>query len=213
MTSTTTETGRAAGRVATIERSTRETSITLTLDVDGNGRASVRTGIGFLDHMLATLALFARFDLDLTCKGDLHVDDHHTSEDCFIVLGQAIDRALGDRAGLVRFGHAYAPLDESLARAVVDLATRITASVELGLARPMVGEWACENITHAFTTLAASARMTLHVDVLKGSNDHHRAEAAFKALGLALRAAVTRDRTGGAGDGAGNAGNSTKGVL
>lgn len=211
MTSVTTETGRVAGRSATIERSTRETSITLALDVDGSGRASVRTGIGFLDHMLATLALFARFDLELTCKGDLHVDDHHTSEDCFIVLGQAIDRALGDRAGLVRFGHAYAPLDESLARAVVDLATRITASVELGLTRPMVGEWACENITHAFTTLAASARMTLHVDVLKGSNDHHRAEAAFKALGLALRAAVAQDRAGGAGDG--GAGNSTKGVL
>jgi len=196
-------------RKARIERSTRETSITADLVLDGSGRASVKTGIGFLDHMLATLALFARFDLDLIAQGDLHVDDHHTSEDCFIVLGQALDKALGDRAGLVRFGHAYAPLDESLARAVVDLATRITASIDLGLTRPTVGQWACENITHALHTLAASARLTLHVDVLKGANDHHRAEAAFKALGLALRDAVRRDPTLSPTD----VSNSTKGVL
>lgn len=198
-----------ATRRARIERSTRETSITADLVLDGSGRASVKTGIGFLDHMLATLALFARFDLDLTAQGDLHVDDHHTSEDCFIVLGQALDKALGDRAGLVRFGHAYAPLDESLARAVVDLATRITASIDLGLTRPTVGQWACENITHALTTLAASARFTLHVDVLKGANDHHRAEAAFKALGLALREAVRLDPSLSPAD----ISNSTKGVL
>ncbi|MBX3361790.1 MAG: imidazoleglycerol-phosphate dehydratase [Phycisphaeraceae bacterium] len=205
----TSERSDAALRRARIERSTRETSITADLVLDGSGRASVKTGIGFLDHMLATLALFARFDLDLIAQGDLHVDDHHTSEDCFIVLGQAIDRALGDRTGLVRFGHAYAPLDEALARAVVDLATRITASIDLGLTRPTIGQWACENITHALTTLATSARFTLHVDVLKGANDHHRAEAAFKALGLALRDAVRRDPTLSSTD----VSNSTKGVL
>ncbi|QYK48543.1 MAG: imidazoleglycerol-phosphate dehydratase [Phycisphaeraceae bacterium] len=203
------ERSNVALRRARIERSTRETSITADLIIDGSGRASVKTGIGFLDHMLATLALFARFDLDLIAQGDLHVDDHHTSEDCFIVLGQAIDRALEDRVGLVRFGHAYAPLDEALARAVVDLATRITASIDLGLTRPTVGQWACENITHALNTLAASARLTLHVDVLKGANDHHRAEAAFKALGLALRDAVRRDPTLSPTD----VSNSTKGVL
>lgn len=203
------ERSNPALRRARIERSTRETSITADLVLDGSGRASVKTGIGFLDHMLATLALFARFDLDLIAQGDLHVDDHHTSEDCFIVLGQAIDKALGDRAGLVRFAHAYAPLDEALARAVVDLATRATASIDLGLTRPAIGQWACENITHALTTLAVSARLTLHADVLKGANDHHRAEAAFKALGLALRDAVRRDPTLSPTD----ISNSTKGVL
>lgn len=205
----------AAARTATIERSTRETAITLSLSIDGTGRATVRTGIGFLDHMLATLALFARFDLDLACRGDLHVDDHHTSEDCFIVLGQALDRALGDRAGLTRFGSAYAPLDEALARAVVDLATRSTASIDLGLTRPSIGHWASENITHAFTTLATAARATLHVDVLKGINDHHRAEAAFKALGLSLRQAVRIDRAPSdtSSNPAANLSNSTKGVL
>ena len=196
-------------RKARVERSTRETSITADLVLDGSGRATIKTGIGFLDHMLATLALFARLDLDLIAEGDLHVDDHHTSEDCFIVLGQAIDKALGDRAGLLRFAHAYAPLDEALARAVVDLATRATASIDLGLTRPTIGLWACENITHAFTTLAVSARLTLHIDVLKGANDHHRAEAAFKALGLALREAVRRDPTLSPTDFS----NSTKGVL
>lgn len=201
--------GARTTRRARVERSTRETSITVDLIIDGSGRASVKTGVGFLDHMLATLALFARFDLDLTAQGDLHIDDHHTSEDCFIVLGQALDKALGDRAGLVRFAHAYAPLDESLARTVVDLATRITASIDLGLTRPAIGEWACENITHALTTLAASARFTLHVDVLRGANDHHRAEAAFKSLGLALREAVRIDIVPSSAE----VSNSTKGVL
>ncbi len=203
------ETAGSAPRRARVERSTRETSITVDLIIDGSGRASVKTGIGFLDHMLATLALFARFDLDLTAQGDLHIDDHHTSEDCFIVLGQALDKALGDRAGLVRFAHAYAPLDEALARTVVDVATRITASIDLGLTRPAIGQWASENITHALTTLAASARFTLHVDVLKGANDHHRAEAAFKSLGLALREAVRIDIVPSSAE----VSNSTKGVL
>lgn len=201
--------GARTTRRARVERSTRETSITVDLIIDGSGRASVKTGVGFLDHMLATLALFARFDLDLTAQGDLHIDDHHTSEDCFIVLGHALDKALGDRAGLVRFAHAYAPLDEALARTVVDLATRITASIDLGLTRPAIGEWACENIAHALTTLAASARFTLHVDVLRGANDHHRAEAAFKSLGLALREAVRIDIVPSSAE----VSNSTKGVL
>lgn len=180
-------------RTATIRRKTRETALTLTLAVDGQGRANLQTGLGFLDHMLSTLTRFARFDVDLECTGDLVVDDHHTVEDCALALGQALDQALGDRSDLRRFGHAYAPLDEALARAVVDLSGRPWPEVHLGLTREKLGEVACENLRHALQSLAIAGRMSLHVDVLRGENDHHRAEAAFKATGLALRAAVARD--------------------
>jgi imidazoleglycerol-phosphate dehydratase len=132
-------------------------------------------------------------DLALRCTGDLHVDDHHTVEDCALALGRALDEALGERRGIVRFGSAYAPLDEALARAVVDLSGRAHAEVDLGLERHVVGDVAAENLDHAFRSLAAGGRITLHVDVLRGRNDHHRAEAAFKALSLALREAVGRD--------------------
>lgn len=176
-------------RVFDVRRETRETEVAARLDLDGAGAAKIATGIGFLDHMLATLALHARWDLDLTCAGDVGVDDHHTAEDCAIVLGEALDGALGERTGVRRFGYAYAPLDESLARAVVDLARRPNASVELGLRRERLGELSCENLPHFFRSLASSGRFTLHVDVLRGENDHHKAEAAFKALALALREA------------------------
>ena len=193
-------------RTAHIERTTRETSITLTLELDGTGQADVETGIGFLDHMLTALAKHARFDLRLRCEGDLHVDDHHTAEDCALALGRAIDEALGaERRGIVRFGSAYAPLDEALARVVVDLSGRPWPEVHLGLRREAIGTIATENITHVFTSLAMSMRAALHVDVLRGENDHHRAEAAFKALALALRQAVRQDGT--------DAIPSTKGVL
>ncbi len=180
-------------RTATIRRKTRETDLTLTLVLDGQGRTAVATGLGFLDHMLSTLARFARFDVDLECAGDLVVDDHHTVEDCALALGQALDQALGDRSDLRRFGHAYAPLDEALARAVVDLSGRPWPEVNLGLTREKLGDVACENLRHALQSLAIAGRMSLHVDVLRGENDHHRAEAAFKATGLALRAAVAHD--------------------
>lgn len=175
-------------RTATIQRTTKETTITAALSLDG-GSVKVATGIGFLDHLLTALATHAGFGLALDCTGDLHIDDHHTAEDCAIALGQALDKALGDRAGLARYGHAYAPLDEALARAVVDLVTRPQASIDLRLVREKLGELACENIPHVLETLAINARFTLHVDVIKGLNDHHKAEAAFKALALALRAA------------------------
>jgi imidazoleglycerol phosphate dehydratase HisB len=191
-------------RTVTLERTTRETSITLTLCLDGSGKAEVATGIGFFDHMLCTLAKHARFDLTLKCDGDLDVDGHHTSEDCAILLGEALSGALSDKRGIARFGHAYAPLDEALARAVVDLSGRPWPAIDLGLRRERIGQMACENITHVFNSLAMSARCALHVDVLKGDNDHHRAEAAFKACALALRAAVRRD---------GDEIASTKGVL
>jgi imidazoleglycerol-phosphate dehydratase len=179
-------------RTATVTRATRETSITVTLDLDGSGRADARTGVGFLDHLLTALSRHARFDLALTCEGDLAVDDHHTAEDCALALGQALDRALGERRGVARFGWAYAPLDEALARAVVDLSGRPYAEVTLGLRREAIGGLACENIAHILRSLATAARLTLHVDVLKGENDHHKAEAAFKATALALKQAVAR---------------------
>lgn len=184
-----------APRTATIERTTGETRITLRLSLDGCGDVDVITGIGFLDHLLSALTRHARFDLSLEADGDLEVDDHHTAEDCAITLGRGLREAIGDGRGIRRFGSAYAPLDESLARAVVDLSNRPCAVIDLGLTREAVGALACENITHFFRTLAMEARMALHLDVLRGENDHHRAEAAVKALALALRAAVERDGT------------------
>jgi imidazoleglycerol phosphate dehydratase HisB len=180
-------------RRAEVSRKTSETAVTLALTLDGEGRAEIATGVGFLDHMLTSLARHARLDLSLKCDGDLEVDDHHTVEDCALALGQALDRALGERRGIARFGWAYAPLDEALARAVVDLSGRPCAVVELGLVRETLGDVACENLSHFLASLATTGRFALHLDVLRGTNDHHRAEAAFKALALALRQAVATD--------------------
>jgi len=174
-------------------RTTSETDIRLTLMLDGSGQARVDTGIGMLDHLLTALAKHGRLDLELSCRGDLHIDDHHTVEDCAIVLGQALDEALGDRRGIERFASAYAPLDEALARAVVDLSGRPWPEVHLDLRREQLGTLSTENIPHFVQTLAMSARAAIHLDVLRGVNDHHKAEAAFKALALALRSAVARD--------------------
>ena len=183
----------ALPRNARIERRTGETQVNVELVVDGEGHSDIETGIGFLDHMLTALAKHGRLDLQLTCEGDLEVDDHHTAEDSALALGTALDKALGERRGIRRFGHAYAPLDEALARAVVDFSGRPSAHVELGFRRERIGDIATENLAHFFVSLATTARMTLHVDVLKGANDHHRAEAAFKALALALRQAMASD--------------------
>jgi imidazoleglycerol-phosphate dehydratase len=182
-----------SARRAAVSRKTLETAIEVELSLDGAGRAEVATGIGFFDHMLGALARHARFDLTLRCQGDLEIDDHHTVEDCALAIGQALDQALGERRGIARFGSAYAPLDEALARAVVDLSGRPCAVVELGLARETLGTLACENLAHFFLSLATAGRMALHVDLLRGTNDHHRAEAAFKATALALRQAVRLD--------------------
>ena len=179
-------------RTATVTRTTRETSTNLSLALDGAGKTTIKTGIGFLDHLLDALGRHARLDLKLTCEGDLQVDDHHTAEDCALALGEALDRALGERRGISRFGWALAPLDEALARAVVDLSGRPFADVALDLTREAIGGLACENVGHFLRSFATAARLTLHVDVLKGENDHHRAEAAFKATALALRQAVAR---------------------
>ena len=183
-------------RTSTIERTTRETTIRGSLVLDGERVISVKTGIGFLDHMLTALAFHAGWDLELECSGDLEVDDHHTAEDCALALGEAIDRALGDRTGINRFGWAYAPLDEALARVVVDLSGRPWPEIELGLERELLGALATENVRHVFVSLAMSMRAAVHVDVLRGENDHHRAEAAFKALALALKTALAAEGTG-----------------
>jgi imidazoleglycerol phosphate dehydratase HisB len=183
-------------RTCQLSRRTGETEVSLTLSLDGSGRREVATGVGFLDHLLDSLACHAGWDLRLVCQGDLEVDDHHTVEDCALVLGEALGQILGDRSGLVRFGFAYAPLDEALARVVVDLATRPHATVDLGLRRERLGDLSCENIPHLFRSLAMAGRFGLHVDVLRGENDHHRAEAAVKALALALRQALATREAG-----------------
>jgi imidazoleglycerol-phosphate dehydratase len=180
-------------RRSEIQRETTEVTIRGHLDIDGTGTSDVKTGLGFLDHMLAALAKHGRFDLTLTATGDTDVDDHHTVEDCAIVLGRAFDEALGDRTGIARFGYGYAPLDESLSRAVVDLSGRPWPEVSIDFARETIGEVASENIIHFLRSFAIEGRMALHVDLLRGENDHHKAESAFKALAIALRAAVAVD--------------------
>jgi imidazoleglycerol-phosphate dehydratase len=174
-------------------RETKETKIRVALELDGTGEANIATGVGFLDHLLTTLVKHARFDVVLTCQGDLEVDDHHTAEDCALALGAALDQALGERRGIRRFGSAFAPLDEALSRAVVDLSGRPWAQVSLDLKRDRLGALACENVGHVVRSLAIAARACVHVDVLRGENDHHKAESAYKALALALREAVSLD--------------------
>jgi imidazoleglycerol phosphate dehydratase HisB len=178
-------------RRAEMSRKTAETEISVALAIDGNGIAEVATGLGFLDHMLVSLAKHSGMDLNLKAEGDVAVDDHHTVEDCAIMLGRALDEALGDRDGITRFGYAYAPLDESLSRAVVDLSGRPWPEVSIDFTRPSIGEVATENIVHFLRSFAIEGRMALHVDTIRGDNDHHKAESAFKALALALRQAVT----------------------
>lgn len=173
-----------------VRRSTRETTVAVELSLRGSGRSDISTGIGFLDHLLTAFAFHSRTDLTIRCEGDLQVDDHHTAEDVALAVGEAIDEALGDRRGVNRFGDALVPLDEALSRAAIDLSGRPYADVHLGLARERIGELATENVAHVLQTLAMSARVSLHVDVLKGTNDHHRAESAFKATALAFRRAV-----------------------
>ena len=193
------------GRCAARSRVTKETSIDVSLALDGTGQADVSTGVGFLDHMLHALAKHGRLDLTVQAKGDLWIDDHHTAEDVAIVLGEAFDAALGPRSGISRWGMAHCPLDEALARAVVDISSRPWAEVNLNLQRDTVGGLSTEMIPHVLHSFATSARICLHVDVLKGANDHHRAEAAFKAVGVAIRQAIAEDVTA--------AVPSTKGVL
>ncbi len=180
-------------RTASLARTTRETSVQVTVELDGTGAREVSTGIGFLDHMVETLARFSRIDVRLSCEGDLHIDAHHTVEDCALTLGRAMAEALGEKRGIRRFGHAYAPLDEALARAVVDLSGRPWPEVDLKLQHDRLGELDTDDLVHFLQSFAIAAKASLHVDVLRGRFDHHKAEAAFKATALALRVAVAPD--------------------
>jgi imidazoleglycerol-phosphate dehydratase len=179
-------------RTATLTRVTRETSVELTLDLDGTGMTDIDTGVGFFDHLLGSLAHHGLFDLTIRARGDLHVDDHHTVEDVALVLGAALAEALADRAGIERFGDAAVPMDEALATAVVDAGGRPYAVIELPFAGERAGTLTLQNVPHALEALARGGGITLHLTGT-GRYDHHLAEAAFKALGRALRAATAPD--------------------
>ncbi|MEM8756629.1 MAG: imidazoleglycerol-phosphate dehydratase HisB [Planctomycetota bacterium] len=179
-------------RKAELSRETGETRVRAAVDLDRPAPPAIETGLGFLDHMLTAVAVHGRIGLELSCTGDLHVDDHHTAEDCALTLGTAIDQALGDRGGIERFGEASIPMDEALARCAIDLSGRPASAISLGLRRERLGDVACENLHHVFQSLAQTMRAAVHIDVVRGVNDHHRAEAAFKAFAVALRRAVAR---------------------
>ncbi|OSD08700.1 IGPD-domain-containing protein [Trametes coccinea BRFM310] len=198
-------------RTAVVERKTAETEIYVAINLDcqpGSGNKQeieVSTGIGFLDHMFHALAKHSGMSLKLICKGDLHIDDHHSAEDSAIALGTAFKQALGEVRGIRRYGTGFAPLDEALSRAVIDICSRPYCFTDLGLKREKIGDLSTEMFPHIFYSFSIAAGVTLHIDVLRGENDHHRAESAFKALALAIRQAI--ERTGG------DDVPSTKGVL
>jgi imidazoleglycerol-phosphate dehydratase len=181
-----------AGRRVSLERATRETTVRITLDLDGSGRTAIATGVGFYDHLLGSLAHHGLFDLEIQATGDLAIDEHHTVEDVALVLGSAFAEALGDRAGIARFGDARVPMDESVAGAVVDIGGRPYAVVDLPFRGERAGQLPLQLVEHALEAFARTAGATVHVSG-SGRNDHHLAEAAFKALGRALRAACAPD--------------------
>ena len=180
-------------RTASITRTTAETDITLTLNLDGTGAADIATGIGFLDHMLAAWTRHGLFDLTVRAQGDLHIDFHHTTEDVGIVLGQAFRKAIGDKRGITRFGHALIPMDETLVEAVVDISGRPFLVWNVEFLRPKVGKMDTELFEEFFRALAFKAMVTLHINQRTGHNAHHVAEACFKATARAFRAACSRD--------------------
>jgi imidazoleglycerol-phosphate dehydratase len=192
MNDTSSRSARAARR-ARVERRTKETAITAEVDLDGGGRAELATGIPFLDHMLDQVARHGMLDLTVRAKGDLHIDAHHTVEDIGIVLGQAVAKALGDKAGIARFGHAYVPLDEALSRAVIDLSGRPGLVYHVSFTRAMIGAFDVDLVHEFFQGFVNHALATLHLDNLSGDNAHHQAETVFKAFARALRMAVAPD--------------------
>ena len=180
-------------RKAEVSRNTKETKIGVKLNLDGKGAAQIATGVPFLDHMLEQVARHGAFDLDISAKGDLHIDAHHTVEDIGITLGQAFARAAGDKKGVRRYGHAYVPLDEALSRAVVDLSGRPGLEYHIEFTRARIGEFDVDLVHEFFQGFVNHAQVTLHLDSLKGTNAHHQAETAFKAFARALRMAVEAD--------------------
>jgi len=196
----------SAARIARVERNTKETQIAVTVNLDGRGDAELATGVPFLDHMLDQLARHGLLDLTIQAQGDLHIDAHHTVEDIGITLGQAVRQAVGDKAGIRRYGHAYVPLDEALSRVVIDLSGRPGPALNIESTRARIGDFDVDLVHEFFQGFVNHALVTLHVDNLRGDNAHHQAETAFKAFGRALRMAVEPDpRTSGV--------PSTKGTL
>jgi len=179
-------------RVATITRTTTETDIRVTLDIDGTGTTNIETGVGMYDHLLTSFGMHGLFDLEISTKGDLYIDEHHTVEDTAIALGQAFDEALGDRSGIGRFADIRLPMDEAIAVATVDLGGRAYAVLDLPFIAPSIGALGTQMIPHALEAFAAAARMTLHLSAT-GRNDHHIAEASFKALARSMRRACELD--------------------
>jgi imidazoleglycerol-phosphate dehydratase len=182
-----------AERIAEIVRKTRETEIRLRLDLDGSGRSEIASGVGFLDHMLELFARHSLMDLDVSCRGDLQVDAHHTTEDIGICLGQAIDQALGDRSGISRYGHSVLPMDETLVTCAVDLGGRPYWAWEAPMPSPKIGDFDSELVADFWQAVAVQGRMNLHVLLHYGRNTHHVSEAIFKGLARSLRIAAERD--------------------
>ena len=180
-------------RTATVTRNTLETQIEVSINLDGTGQFSAETGVHFLDHMMEQIARHGLFDLSIVAKGDLHIDAHHTVEDIGITIGQALKQALGDKKGVVRYGHAYVPLDEALSRVVLDLSGRPGIEFDVRFTRDKIGEFDVDLFYEFFQGLINHAGITLHIDSIKGRNAHHIAETIFKAFGRALRMAVTLD--------------------
>ena len=185
--------GSARSRSARVERATRETTIAVNLKLDGHGQADIATGVPFLDHMLDQVARHGALDLTIKAKGDLHIDAHHTVEDVGITLGQALKQAVGDKAGLTRYGFAYVPLDEALSRVVIDLSGRPGLEYHVAFTRPMIGAFDVDLMHEFFQGFVNHALATLHIDNLRGQNAHHQAETVFKAFAKALRMAVAVD--------------------
>ena len=182
-----------AARQATVKRDTLETQIEVSLNLDGNGKAKLETGVAFLEHMLDQVARHVMFDLELKAKGDLHIDAHHTVEDVGITLGQAFSQCMGDKKGVRRYGHAYVPLDEALSRVVIDFSGRPGLEYNASYPRAMIGEFDVDLLKEFFQGFVNHANVTLHIDNIRGDNAHHIAETIFKAFGRALRVAVELD--------------------
>ena len=180
-------------RTAEVHRKTKETNVRVVLNLDGNGQSQVSTGLPFLDHMLDLFARHGLFDLQIVCQGDLEIDDHHSVEDIAITLGQALTQALGDKAGIARYGEAVVPMDEALCRSVIDLSGRFYLVYEVQTRRQKIGNFSVELAEHFWRSLAETARFNLHIDCLRGRNTHHILEGTFKATTRALRQAVRRD--------------------
>lgn len=180
-------------RTATVERNTLETQITVSVDLDGDGKSSFESGIGFLDHMLDQVARHGMIDIEIKAMGDLHIDAHHTVEDIGITLGQAFDKAVGDKKGIRRYGHAYVPLDEALSRVVIDFSGRPGLEMHVDFQRAVIGDFDVDLFYEFFQGFVNHAKVTLHIDNIRGRNAHHIAETIFKAFGRAVRMALETD--------------------